>query len=85
MLKYHKARLAQLVERQPFKLVVVGSSPTVGMSLRSLQNLVYKSLQQTINYFHNNNCIRYRGQCLSKLTLSSLSLGKAYTLVLLDT
>ena len=24
------ARLAQLVERQPFKLVVVGSSPTVG-------------------------------------------------------
>ena len=25
-----KARLAQLVERQPFKLVVVGSSPTVG-------------------------------------------------------
>ena len=27
------ARLAQLVERQPFKLVVVGSSPTVGASL----------------------------------------------------
>ena len=26
-----RARLAQLVERQPFKLVVVGSSPTVGM------------------------------------------------------
>ena len=26
------ARLAQLVERQPFKLVVVGSSPTVGVS-----------------------------------------------------
>ena len=25
-----RARLAQLVERQPFKLVVVGSSPTVG-------------------------------------------------------
>ena len=25
------ARLAQLVERQPFKLVVVGSSPTVGI------------------------------------------------------
>jgi hypothetical protein len=25
------ARLAQLVERQPFKLVVVGSSPTVGV------------------------------------------------------
>ena len=28
------ARLAQLVERQPFKLVVVGSSPTVGVLLR---------------------------------------------------
>ena len=27
------ARLAQLVERQPFKLVVVGSSPTVGALL----------------------------------------------------
>ena len=27
------ARLAQLVERQPFKLVVVGSSPTVGAVL----------------------------------------------------
>ena len=27
------ARLAQLVERQPFKLVVVGSSPTVGILL----------------------------------------------------
>ena len=26
------ARLAQSVERQPFKLVVVGSSPTVGVS-----------------------------------------------------
>ena len=26
-----KARLAQSVERQPFKLVVVGSSPTVGV------------------------------------------------------
>ena len=26
-----EARLAQLVERQPFKLVVVGSSPTVGV------------------------------------------------------
>ena len=26
-----KARLAQSVERQPFKLVVVGSSPTVGI------------------------------------------------------
>ena len=29
------ARLAQLVERQPFKLVVVGSSPTVGAFLTS--------------------------------------------------
>ena len=29
------ARLAQLVERQPFKLVVVGSSPTVGAIFRS--------------------------------------------------
>ena len=28
-----RARLAQLVERQPFKLVVVGSSPTVGALL----------------------------------------------------
>ena len=27
---YHHARLAQSVERQPFKLVVVGSSPTEG-------------------------------------------------------
>ena len=27
------ARLAQSVERQPFKLVVVGSSPTVGVTL----------------------------------------------------
>ena len=26
-----RARLAQSVERQPFKLVVVGSSPTVGV------------------------------------------------------
>ena len=26
-----EARLAQSVERQPFKLVVVGSSPTVGV------------------------------------------------------
>ena len=29
-----QARLAQSVERQPFKLVVVGSSPTVGTFLR---------------------------------------------------
>ena len=28
---YTFARLAQLVERKPFKLVVVGSSPTVGI------------------------------------------------------
>ena len=28
-----EARLAQSVERQPFKLVVVGSSPTVGSVL----------------------------------------------------
>ena len=30
ILKKILARLAQLVERKPFKLVVVGSSPTVG-------------------------------------------------------
>ena len=30
------ARLAQSVERQPFKLVVVGSSPTVGVSSLSV-------------------------------------------------
>ena len=29
-LTHSTARLAQSVERQPFKLVVVGSSPTVG-------------------------------------------------------
>ena len=29
---FRDARLAQSVERQPFKLVVVGSSPTVGKS-----------------------------------------------------
>ena len=34
------ARLAQSVERQPFKLVVVGSSPTVGDFKRNLQALV---------------------------------------------
>jgi hypothetical protein len=32
-----RARLAQLVERQPFKLVVVGSSPTVGALLQSCE------------------------------------------------
>ena len=32
------ARLAQSVERQPFKLVVVGSSPTVG-NISRLENL----------------------------------------------
>ena len=34
------ARLAQLVERQPFKLVVVGSSPTVG-DVRFFRRYVY--------------------------------------------
>ena len=29
-ISYHKARLAQSVERQTLNLVVVGSSPTVG-------------------------------------------------------
>ena len=31
----HGARLAQSVERTPFKRVVVGSSPTVGVCIRS--------------------------------------------------
>ena len=32
---FGSARLAQSVERQPFKLVVVGSSPTVGILARN--------------------------------------------------
>jgi hypothetical protein len=35
----HLARLAQLVERQTFNLVVVGSSPTVGTRVVGLKQL----------------------------------------------
>jgi hypothetical protein len=35
----HFARLAQLVERQTFNLVVVGSSPTVGTRVVDLKQL----------------------------------------------
>ena len=35
----HLARLAQLVERETFNLVVVGSSPTVGTRVVGLKQL----------------------------------------------
>ena len=35
-----RARLAQSVERQPFKLVVVGSSPTVGVFGKVLTSIL---------------------------------------------
>ena len=52
------ARLAQLVERQPFKLVVVGSSPTVGgiwcgPSSESLSVLAWRRAGS-----HERQCVR---------------------------
>ena len=43
------ARLAQLVERQPFKLVVVGSSPTVGILIFVCLVLLFNFLK--VHYF----------------------------------
>jgi hypothetical protein len=37
----HKARLAQLVERKALNLVVVGSSPTVGVLIFLSLSLIY--------------------------------------------
>ena len=45
------ARLAQLVERQPFKLVVVGSSPTVGILIFVSSVLLFNFLK--LRYFHS--------------------------------
>ena len=42
------ARLAQLVERQPFKLVVVGSSPTVGVFSNQWKPLLHETLSMGI-------------------------------------
>jgi hypothetical protein len=48
---YRKARLAQLVERKTFNLVVVGSSPTVGTRVVGLKQLgiIYKILIRRYN------------------------------------
>ena len=53
------ARLAQLVERQPFKLVVVGSSPTVGglcFDVASFLELLADARGKT--EVHERQCVR---------------------------
>ena len=49
-----RARLAQSVERQPFKLVVVGSSPTVGVLFVACIFFFQKILDIFFLSFHNS-------------------------------
>ena len=55
------ARLAQSVERQPFKLVVVGSSPTVGIFLVDPRLEYHQySLVYDIVFRNRRGCIAQR-------------------------
>ena len=65
------ARLAQLVERQPFKLVVVGSSPTVG----ALFSIELRKKKKTLETYFS---IIFR--IISKTSLTFLNCGKAVCL-----
>ena len=50
----HEARLAQLVERKALNLVVVGSSPTVGVSfINVLKKLLLIKLFKFYEYYWN--------------------------------
>ena len=49
-IKYTLVRLAQLVERKTFNLVVVGSSPTVGIAYFGLQYVIKEEVEYTITH-----------------------------------
>ena len=64
VLKLFRTRLAQSVERQPFKLVVEGSSPSSGDFWRSKTALVsfcsYSSVGQSVGLMSRRSAVRPR-------------------------
>ena len=64
LLKYRAAFLAQMVERWPFKPMVVGSIPTEGafFVLRKFQNLERTDLPGKVHLFLESDLVRLETQ-----------------------